>query len=84
MSSYNEETRLSRTIGFSGKEEDWNKWLKTFLAMAAIKGYRNALIPDNDEETVSSKDNIKAYSDLMIPCQEDVVFGIIEEATSLA
>lgn len=83
MTSYNNNLKVSRVIGFSRKEEDWNKWSKTFLAMATIKGYRSALIPENEDKNISSKDNVRAYSNLIIACQDNVVFGFIEEATSV-
>ena len=36
--------RSIRVIKFSGKEEDWHKWSKRFLAMAIAKGYLEVLI----------------------------------------
>ena len=32
-----------RIIPFSGKKEDWNRWSKTFLAIANTRQYKNEL-----------------------------------------
>ena len=67
-----------RIIPFSGKEEDWNRWSKTFLATATVKGYKDVLIPVDDDEDAELEDNIVAYNDLILSCQEDISFGIID------
>ena len=71
-----------RIIPFSGKEEDWNRWSKTFIATATVKGYKDVLIPLDPEEDAELEDNIVAYSDLILSCQEDISFGIIDESVS--
>ena len=38
-----------RVLQFTGKEEDWNRWSKTFMATAAVKGYKVA--PSEDTKT---------------------------------
>jgi hypothetical protein len=77
-----EKVQTIRILQFSGKDEDWNRWSKTFIATAGIRGYRKALITDNEDEVPTEEDNLKAYSDLLLSCQDDVTFGIVEEATS--
>ena len=71
-----------RILKFSGKEEDWNRWSKTFVATAGIKGYRRALVADKDEELPTEEMNLQAYNDLLLSCQDDITFGIVDEATS--
>ncbi len=81
---------------FSGKKEDWDKWSKKFVTRAMIKKYKDVLLgtavppPHNkvlDLSTASGKAsqklreaNEKAYSDLMILCEDDVSFSIIDAA----
>ena len=69
-------------ITFSGKDEDWNRWSKMFLAMETARGLREVLHPSKPEEKQDKKANEKVYSDLLLACQEDVVFGVIDESTS--
>ena len=71
-----------RIIPFSGKEEDWNRWSKTFMATATAKGYREVLKPSEEEEDVDEDLNVQAYNDLILSCQEDISFGIIDESIS--
>ena len=80
----NDPQKTIRIIVFSGKEEDSNQWLKTFMAMETARGMReviNPILPEADQE---ANDNNKVYSDLLLACQEDVTFGIIEESTTEA
>jgi len=71
-----------RIIPFSGKEEDWNWWSKTFMATATVKGYKDVLVPIDPETPAELDDNNLAYNDLILSCQEDISFGIIEESVS--
>ena len=72
-----------RIFPFSGKEEDWNCWSKTFLALAATRKYKDELeLPAN--HTSDDDLNLQAYNDLLLSCQEEVVFGIIDEADGSA
>ena len=71
-----------RIIPFSGKEEDWNRWSKTFLATATVKGYKDVLIPIDADVDAELEDNVLAYNDLILSCQEDISFGIIDESVS--
>ena len=69
-------------LPISGKEEDWNRWSKTFLSTANSRGYREVLKPTNEKVLADADKNINAFSDLMLACQDDVTFGIIEESVS--
>ena len=71
-----------RIIPFSGKEQDWNRWSKTFMATATAKGYREVLKPTDEDEDVEEELNVQAYNDLILSCQEDISFGIIDESIS--
>ena len=71
-----------RVIPFSGKEEDWNRWSKTFMATATVKGYRDVLVPIDPDTEAELEDNIQAYNDLILSCQEDIAFGIVYESVS--
>ena len=71
-----------RVLPFSGKEEDWNRWSKTFLSTTTSRGYWEVLKPTNEKVLAYEDKNINAYSDLMLACQDDVNFGIIEESVS--
>jgi hypothetical protein len=71
-----------RIIPFSGKSEDWNRWSKTFLATATAKGHREVLRPTDPDKTASEKMNVQVYNDLILSCQDDVTFGIVDESIS--
>ena len=71
-----------RIIPFSGKEEDWNRWSKTFLATATAKGYREVLKPADEDADADEDLNIQAYNDLILSCQEEISFGIFDESIS--
>mmetsp|Transcript_88220 Transcript_88220/g.172562 ORF Transcript_88220/g.172562 Transcript_88220/m.172562 type:complete len:159 (+) Transcript_88220:70-546(+) len=76
--------RTIRIIPFSGKEEDWNRWSKTFMAAATVRGYRDVLVPIDPDEDAALEDNNLAYNDLILSCQEDISFGIVDESVSVA
>ena len=71
-----------KVISFSGKDEDWNRWSKTFLATATAKGYREVLKPTDAAKQADEDKNTLAYSDLMLSCQDDVTFGMVDESIS--
>ena len=77
-----ETIKTIRVIPFSGKEEDWNRWSKTFLATATAKGYREVIKPTDATIMADEELNIMVYNDLILSCQEDVSFGIIDESVS--
>ena len=71
-----------RVISFSGKEEDWNRWSKTFIATMTAKGRREVIKPTDITKKADVDANVQVYNDLVLSCQEDVTFGIIDEAIS--
>jgi len=77
-----ERVQTIRILEFSGKKEDWNRWSKTFVATTGIKGYRRALVADKDEELPTEEMNLQASNDLLFSFQDDITFGIVDEATS--
>ncbi len=81
-STMTEAVETIRVIPFSSREEDWNRWSKTFLATVTARGYQEVLKPSDATENASSANNIMAYNDLILSCQDDVLFGIIEESVS--
>ena len=75
-----------RIISFTGKKQDWRKWSRKFLAMAVKRGYKDVLLgvlktkgSMTDEEKVK---NGHAYNDIMLSMNEDVSFGLVDEACS--
>ena len=71
-----------KIIPFTGKDEEWHRWSRTFLATATAKGYRDILTPGTTEAVPDSTRNNQAFSDLILSCQEDVIFGIVNESVS--
>lgn len=71
-----------RILPFSGKEEDWNRWSKTFLATATAKGHRDVIKPTDPTKDADSDANVQVYNDLILSCQDDITFGIVDEAIS--
>ena len=71
-----------RVIPFSGKGEDWNRWSKTYLATATAKGYRDILKREDPNAEIDVNLNIQAYNDLILSCQEEITFGIVDESVS--
>ena len=76
------ELKTIRVIPFSGKSEDWNRWSKTFLATATVKGYREVLKPSDPTKKANPELNVQVYNDLILSCQEDITFGIVDESIS--
>lgn len=56
-------------IPFSGKREDWNQWSKMFLVT-------------DENIAANSKLNIQVYSYLMMSCEDEVSFAVIDESVS--
>ena len=77
-----ETLKTIRVIPFSGKEADWNRWSKTFMATATVKGYRDVLVPIDPDTEAELEDNIQVYNYLILSCQEDIAFGIVDESVS--
>ena len=74
--------RTLKIVPFSGKKEDWNRWSKTFLAASTVRGYREVIKPTNEDVPADSKKNIQAYNDLMMSCENEVSFGVVDESIS--
>jgi hypothetical protein len=49
--------------------------------MATARGYLDVLIPVDIKTTQDANQNTLAYVDLTLACEEDVIFGIVGEAT---
>ena len=71
-----------RIVPFSGKADNWNRWSKTFLAIQTAKGNREVIMPVDPKTKQDGDKNTRVYSDLMLSCQDNVTFGIVEESTS--
>ena len=57
--------------------------VQEFLSRATSRGYREVLKPTNEKVLADEDKDINAYSNLMLACQDDVTFGIIEESVSM-
>ena len=77
-----DKVRTIRVLEFSGKDEDWNRWSKTFLATAKHKEFSNALMKMAGGKAPTAEENTQAYNELLFSCRDNVTFGIIDEATS--
>jgi gag-polypeptide of LTR copia-type len=78
---------LQKTPEFSGKPEQWYRWAKTFLCRATLRGYKKVILrKDGDEEEWPKNEwdllNELAYAELMIGCQDDMCFNIIDGSRS--
>jgi len=71
-----------KVVPFSGKKEDWNRWSKTFLAASTVRGYREVIKPLDPTVIADPQKNTQAYSDLMMSCEDEVSFGVIDESVS--
>lgn len=49
---------------------------------ASAKGYKEVIMPVDPTTQAAADLNTQAYSDLVLSCQEDVTFGIIDESVS--
>ena len=77
-------------LTFSGNDEDWSRWSKSFLISADVKGYRELLtgeveIPtkyeeDNSKHETIRKNNFLAIKDLAISVQDNISFSIVSNA----
>ena len=46
------------------------------------KGHREVIKPTDITKKADVEENVQVYNDLVLSCQEDVTFGIIDEAIS--
>jgi len=72
-----------RVLPFSGKESEWRMWSRKFLATASARGYKEVLEPRNPNIDASTDDNDKAYNNLILLVNNEVTFGIVDEANSV-
>ncbi len=77
-----ETVKTIRVIPFSGKKKDWNCWSKTFLATITTKGYCKLIMPTDAKEEADKDDDIMVHNELILSCQEDVSFGIVDGSVS--
>ena len=88
-----QEEKTVRILTFSGKQSDWDMWSKKFLAMAKRKKYKGVLtgtiaIPNEtaaltaEPEKKARDANERAYSDLILSCNDEISFGIVDNATT--
>ena len=71
-----------RILPFSGKESEWRMWSRKFIATAMARGYKEVLEPRDPTVDASTADNDKAYNELMLSINDEVTFGIVDEAKS--
>ena len=82
-----------RIITFNGDENAYRKWSKKFTSQAYMKGYAEVLLgvteapadivkAETEEQIAARKANIKAYNELVLACEDDVSFDIMEQAIS--
>ena len=77
-----------KSSAFNGKPEDWNKWSKKFVARAGLMGYKSVLLGVNKRHTDKGskhyddfcKNNDMAYADLLMACDDDVCFDLVENS----
>jgi hypothetical protein len=75
---------------FNGKQDDWYQWSKKFIARAGLMGYKSVLLGmENGPKDRSSNDfgefirkNDMAYADLMMACEDDVCFDLVDNSRS--
>ena len=87
-------------VVFSGKQEDWRKWLRKFLAQAKFRGFKeviegNAEFPDPDDDGGYTKEqqeeierldklNSLAYNALILLVDDEVSLNAVDTAVSEA
>ena len=86
-----------RVLPFTGKKKDWPMWSKKFLARARARGYREVMlgkeqVPEHDlvlgssdadkKKAKARKYNDDGYNELILSCDEEVSFGLVDEAVS--
>ena len=84
-----------RVLNFSGKQNDWIMWEAKYKARARMKGWlqvllgqvvvpkENVILTDAQAaEKNARKANEEGYSDLLLSMEDEVAFGIVNEAKS--
>jgi hypothetical protein len=51
--------------------------------MATARGYLDVLLTLDTKSKLDTNQNTQAYVDLTLACEEDVIFGMVDEATSM-
>ena len=85
-----------RVIPFTGKKEDWRMWSRKFLARAKTRGYKtiingteispkstktfNETTPRGRKMIKLQEANHSAYNDMLLSYEEEVSFGLVDEA----
>ena len=69
-----DKVRTIRVLEFSGKDEDWNRWSKIFLATAKHNEFNNALMKMEGGKAPMAEDNTQAYNKLLFSCQDNITF----------
>ncbi len=57
-------------------------WAKTFWVTATVNGYKEVLKPSNPATKADADLNNNVYNHLILSCQEDKTFGIVDESIS--
>ena len=71
-----------RIVVFPGTAKEYYEWSKRFLCMAELKECKDELIGTG--ATRDDSENSKAHNDLTLSCEDDVSFGTVDEAASVA
>ena len=84
-----------QVFNFSGKQNDWVMWEAKYKARACMKGWLQILlgqvkVPKEDasltdtqvSEKKARKANEEGYNDLLLSMEDEVAFGIVNEAKS--
>ena len=91
-----EESKAIRVISFDDKKKNYKTWAKKFISAATLRGYNivltendpkvpkhNKVLRDTDKELLRlRKANQKAYCELILACNGDIAFGIVEKSVT--
>jgi hypothetical protein len=77
----------NKTPEFYGKAELCYKWSNTLLSSAALRRYKKLILNKEGDDLEWAKNeweilNDLAYAELMIACQDDMSYGIIDGSRS--
>ena len=91
-----DDTKAVLVIAFKDGENDYRVWSKRLLSASTVIGYREILIGKkikilntkiltntDKEEMRLRKSNIRAYCDLVLACQGDIGFDLVDEAVTV-
>ena len=93
-----ESLKAIRIIQFDDQKSSFRRWSKKFLVVAKRRGYKNVLlgavtvprsmdvldesVPGDKSLLMAREANDLAYNDLILACDGDVAFGIVETSVS--